>query len=140
MGSPRRIATLADGRAGAGGAGGGRPGEDGGGRGGGAPRRERGEERDVPLSDHEEARRVGADPEIRHVPERRIPGIAPDEVPALRHECENEESRIRQELVARDEPRKGDEEREQREEARDRRGLLHTRFPATPRGREMCCK
>ena len=91
--------------------------------------RERGEERDVPLAEHEEARRVGADPEVRDVAERRVPRVAADEVPALRHESEDEEARVRQELVARDELRQGDEEREEDAKAPTRRRLSSNALP-----------
>src|SRR5262249_30885290 len=73
------------------------------------------EERNVPLREHQESRRVGADSEKGDVAEGRIAGIAADEVPALRHECQAEDGRVGQQLV------RGDDSRQQKEPSKDDR-------------------
>ena len=82
-------------------------------------REERREERQMPLRQHQESRRVGADSEEGDVAERRVPRIAADEVPPLRHQSQAQDVRIRQQLVgghvSRQEEEPGKRDREEDE-------------------------
>ena len=83
----------------------------------------------VPFRKHEKSSGIGPDAEVRHVPERGIARVATDEVPALRHQGEQEQARIGEQPVGRDEPRQKNEGSEPEEEPRDREdaaGLFQT--------------